>query len=160
MAGWSDGEHFLDTLFLSAIGRNMWPIILWWRLRSDTYRPDDPATAATRLLLNRRHRSFGPVVQRGRLDPFRLHTSDAATGIASALQDHGDFFYGGKELWDAWRLEDTPMPDNRERWIEFGTTRWKGNKGCPDGSLASREEAQAGALDQALRVIDSLTTPV
>jgi len=56
VAGWSDGEHFLDTLIMSALGRNIWPIIRWWRLRSDTYLPVDPATPATRLLLNHRHR--------------------------------------------------------------------------------------------------------
>lgn len=52
------------------------------------------------------------------------------------------------------------MPDHRKRWIEFGTTRWRWNRGCPDGSLASREEAQAAALNQAQQVIDSLTTAV
>ncbi len=44
--------------------------------------------------------------------------------------------------------------------FEFATTRWRCNKGSSDGKFASREEAQAAALNQAQRVIDSFTTTV
>ncbi|UVT20564.1 MAG: hypothetical protein H8K03_01185 [Nitrospira sp.] len=61
------------------------------------------------------------------------------------------------------------MPDNKKRWVElttpdqhadgtwscryvifeFESTRWRCNRGRPEGSFASREEAQAAALVQA-----------
>jgi hypothetical protein len=72
-------------------------------------------------------------------------------------------------------LKETSMPDNMKRWVElrtpdqhadgtwscryvifeFESTRWRCNRGRPEGSFESREEAQAAALKQAQRLIDS-----
>ena len=82
-----------------------------------------------------------------------------------------------KRLWvmDGERLENTSMQDNRKHWIElrtpdqhadgtwscryiifeFESTRWRCKRGRPEGSFASREEAEAAALNQAQRVVDS-----
>lgn len=40
--------------------------------------------------------------------------------------------------------------------FEFGAREWKCEKGCTDGTFSTPEEAEAAALVQAQRIIDSL----
>ncbi|UVT17293.1 MAG: hypothetical protein H8K04_07050 [Nitrospira sp.] len=42
--------------------------------------------------------------------------------------------------------------------IEFGPRHWRYNKGFPDGRFGTRQQAEAAALKQARRIINSFMT--